>query len=548
MKRTMMTIAILPFVLVIALARGGFGAVIVIPDNFPTIQAGIDAAVNGDTVLVRDGTYPLTAAIDFKGKAITVKSEHGAGNCILDGQHATRVVYFHSDEGSNSILSGFTIRNGYSGQGAGIYLSASSPTISHCTIRDNQAETGDSSCAGGGIYGSASSPVISSCTIKGNVATSTIASSGGGIYISGGHPVITNTIITANSAYGQFGASGGGISVNGSSPIIDNSDIDSNSVSNFGNYGTAGGGIYFSSTAYLSLVNCVINGNSANKGGGIYIDGSPSFPGMTNCTIVRNTATTENGGGVFFANNSTDIINSILWENSPENVYKYGTSTPNITYSDVGGGYAGTGNIDASPAFVNIALADFHLTAASPCINKGSNAAANLPSFDKDGRVRINGSSVDMGAYEYYYEYKAAEVSVFRPDNGTWYTLLSRSPLVYSYKQWGAPGDIPVPGDYDGDGKIDYAVWRPSTGVWWVLPSATPGTYSATRWGISTDKPVPGDYDFDGKTDIAVWRPGNGVWYVLPSGSPPGTYTATAWGMDGDVPIPPLTGITWPVP
>ncbi len=119
------------------------------------------------------------------------------------------------------------------------------------------------------------------------------------------------------------------------------------------------------------------------------------------------------------------------------------------------------------------------------------------------------------------------DVAIYRPSNGTWYIIPSSTSKPYT-QQWGLTGDIPVPGDYDGDGKTDIAVWRPSTGTWWVVRSSTSAWYSK-QWGLQGDVPVPGDYDGDGKTDVAVWRPADGSWWVVPSaGSAP--YTRQ-WGL-----------------
>jgi hypothetical protein len=109
------------------------------------------------------------------------------------------------------------------------------------------------------------------------------------------------------------------------------------------------------------------------------------------------------------------------------------------------------------------------------------------------------------------------DIAVFRPWDGNWWILTSSSGF-YSYLtyQWGTSGDIPVTGDYDSDGRTDIAIFRPWDGNWWILTSSS-GFYSylTYQWGTYGDVPLPGDYDYDGRTDIAVFRPWEGTWYVL---------------------------------
>ncbi|MFN8388657.1 MAG: M12 family metallo-peptidase [Bdellovibrionota bacterium] len=105
-------------------------------------------------------------------------------------------------------------------------------------------------------------------------------------------------------------------------------------------------------------------------------------------------------------------------------------------------------------------------------------------------------------------------------------------------ERWGQPGDVPVAGDYNGDGITDYAVFRSSDASWWILiKGATPGTDEAhgVRWGERNDIPVPADYDGDGTTDIAVYRPREGKWYIIFAD---GSVRTESFGASTDIPVP----------
>ena len=164
--------------------------------TYTTIQAGIDAAADGDTVIVDPGTYtgPGNRDIDFLGKAITVKSDTGPENCIIDCQATIMELHrgfrFQNGEQQDSVLDGLTITNGYApkepfetepfgiiyelSSGGAIFCDGSSPTVTRCRLLNNFAEVG------GGISCYNSNATITKCTISHNLA----GSKGGGISVS----------------------------------------------------------------------------------------------------------------------------------------------------------------------------------------------------------------------------------------------------------------------------------------------------------------------------------------------------------------------------
>jgi len=384
--------------------------------DYATIQSAIDAAINGDVVILQPGTYTGNGNrdIDFKGKAITVRGATGDPNdCIVDCQGTAgephRGFNFVSGEDSNSILESLTITNGYGHwedvrgdgytypAGGGVFCKTSSPSISNCIFNSNDSTSYRS------IYGSGicscynSNPIINNCNMTSDVANSTPSLI---IYNYQSSPTIINSTIGNNSGIGIYNYynsnsyisnciinnnSGGGIFNKYSDPNINNCAITNNSTSHHG------GGIY-NNNSNPRINNCVISNNSADTGGGIY--NYESSPTITNCTIINNSAS-DYGGVCDGYHSSSNIVNCIVWGNQTHQI----VGAAAVTYSDIEGGYSGEGNIEADPFFD----ADgFHLTGVSPCIDAGDPnyiAEANETDIDGDPRVVYR---IDIGADEFY--------------------------------------------------------------------------------------------------------------------------------------------------
>lgn len=113
------------------------------------------------------------------------------------------------------------------------------------------------------------------------------------------------------------------------------------------------------------------------------------------------------------------------------------------------------------------------------------------------------------------------DFAVWRPSDGVWYVN------GVTMRLWGEPSDIPVPADYNGDGKTDMAVYKTASSTWWIY-----GIEHGSSYGIAGDYPVPADYNGDGKAEIAVWRPSDGTWHVR------GGSVNVQYGSYNDRPVP----------
>ena len=208
-----------------------------VPADYPTIQAAIDEVCFGEMVIiVADGVYtgPGNRDLDFLGKAITVRSENGPENCIIDCEGTEgqphRGFSFHNGEDNATVLEGFTITSGYgpdvtvpwgaaSAGGAILCTNQSSPTIRNCVMTGNTV--GD---LGGAIFcQNDSSPALDHCLIVNNTA-----SHGGAMYCyNGSSPEITHCTFSDNSVVTRGGAMR---CLEDSSPIITNSIFWANEV------------------------------------------------------------------------------------------------------------------------------------------------------------------------------------------------------------------------------------------------------------------------------------------------------------------------------
>jgi hypothetical protein len=348
------------FAALAALCAPAVARVILVPDSASTIQAGIDMASNGDTVLVAPGSYAEN--VSWSGKSISLASHYLVtgdttyiDSTVIDGNQTGTVIRCKTGVDTTALICGFTVRNGSS---SGIYCNGGSPKITYNVIEDNTA-----------------------------------SSDGAGVMMQGSSaPVIERDLIRHN----QSGSWGGGIYIfDGSSPRVRWNVLYDNGVTK--------GVTFLRRDQARTIAGRVVEPGKdprpfATNGGGILItnyQGLVTKPLIHNNTIVDNVAASQ-GGGIFSNKAAPDIRNNIVVSNEGYGIYS-ADSTLVCNYNDVwsnatdygGAASAGTGAISACAMFVDSVTHEYHLTSGSPCIDAGD---PNLP-LDPDS------TQSDMGAF-----------------------------------------------------------------------------------------------------------------------------------------------------
>ena len=284
-----------------------YATIIDVPGDYSTIQAGLNAATQGDTVLVQPGTY-VENIVWPPVNGIKLFSAGDSSNSVIDGNNTGRIISVTSTGNidTSTVIQGFRITHGSSIQsGGGIDCQNSSVTIRSCAIISNSANL-----YGGGIAcrDQSNSEVIN-CYISGNSA---ITCGGGGIACLSSNPNIINCIIIGNQSLGEHeGGGGGGICFFYCNPILTD-------VILIGNSAIYGGSIYICSSS-PNLTDVTISGNTANYGGGICcFDCGSEGPILIDVTVTENTA--YDGGGIWCYWSSPTLLRVRVTRNTASNM------------------------------------------------------------------------------------------------------------------------------------------------------------------------------------------------------------------------------------
>jgi predicted outer membrane repeat protein len=486
----------------------------------------------GGAVEISSST-PVLTNCTFNGNTATNtvgEPQISSGGAIYDINASPTMINCSFSDNSASGSNGVGIFNNPTGQGGAICNQKSSPILTNCSFTGNSGQS-----AGGGIYNNNSSPVLSGCTFTAN----TSASNGGGIYNNKSSPTLTGCIFIRNSAFG----SGGAVCNVGSSPTLTNCTLDGNTT--VGN----GGAIYDESSAAV-LTGCVIDGDSSEYGGVIYNSAyyAATSVQINDCTIAGDSGGSSGGAIVNYSyggSASATVTNSIIWGDGPDEIVNTnGTSTTSssttATFSDIQGGMAGSGNLNANPFFVRNPnpgadgkwgttdddYGDLSLQSDSPCIDTGRSAAVPaLLTTDITGKPRILGAAVDMGAYEFGTptapEFGSLDAATFATGLANSFTILTTGqPLAALGESGPLPAGISFTDNGNGTATIAGMPMAGGNGIYNLTLSASNGVSPDASEAFALTVGPPQAPSITSANTVTFVEGTAGVFTITTSGAP----------------------------
>jgi len=391
--------------------------------NSPSGAVVISGAAQSRVFTVSAGTVTLSGLTIQNGNANFSEPEGGGGilntaaltlsNCLVTANTSSGIGggINNSGAGASLTLTNSTVStNSESFFGGGGIASSGTLTAAGCTITGNSTGGGGSRASGAGLLNTGTA-TLTGCTFSSNNATpgGTSYGAGGGAAYNSGTLTLNTCLVSGNSTI----VSGGGINNSGGTLTLNACTISSNSAGRVFNNSGTGGGLYNTGTA--SVTNCLLANNFGYSVAGLYNGGSLTLINSTfsgnaaNVALSDGTGVTPAGG---LSSGPATLLNDIFYGDTLSNfnqaapseiVAASGTAGPTVTYSDVQGGYAGAGNINADPLFVNVAGGDYQLQLNSPAVHTGAAGTANngVPLTDIVGTPRPTPPArPSMGAYE----------------------------------------------------------------------------------------------------------------------------------------------------
>jgi len=255
---------------------------------------------------------------------------------------------------------------------------------------------------------------------------------------------------------------GGGLNNFNSSPIVTNCMFAVNDA-------PFGGAMFNNAGGNPVVTGCAFFDNAANFGGAMW--SGPGSTAVSNCTFVNNTAVVD-GGGMNNVDDSTVIVdNCVLWGNSPDQILDFGTAMTTVGYSDVQGGWPGTGNIDADPLFVDPLGGNVRLSSGSPCIDAADNTAVAPDATDLDGDADTGEATpFDLDGDSRFLD------DPDTPDTGVPGNGFAEVVDMGAFEFGTAPAPL---GDLDGDGSVGINDFLLLLGAWGPCDAPCPPSCAA---------------------------------------------------------------------